>query len=96
MKIDKTLIEKLARLSKLNFDDEQAQAAIKADLENITRFFNKINELDTEGIEPLVYLSEEQNRFRPDEAKSLITKEEALLNAPLKNENYFKVPKVIS
>ena len=55
----------------------------------------KLNELDTTGVEPLIYMNEAVNVLRADEVKQEMTREEALLNAPLKNEEYIKVAKVI-
>ncbi|MNY80761.1 aspartyl/glutamyl-tRNA amidotransferase subunit C [compost metagenome] len=55
----------------------------------------KLNELDTENVEPLVYLTDEVNAFRPDVVKQEITHTEALKNAPDADENFFKVAKVI-
>jgi aspartyl-tRNA(Asn)/glutamyl-tRNA(Gln) amidotransferase subunit C len=54
-----------------------------------------LNELDTEGVEPLIYLSEEFNVMRKDEARKTITQEQALKNAPKRDSDYFKVPKVL-
>ena len=94
MEINDKLIKKLAYLSKLEFD-EAAKEAIKKDLKQMIGFVEKINELDTAHVEPLIHMSEEVNRFRKDEVKKLITTQEALKNAPLKNEEYILVPKVI-
>ncbi len=94
MEINDKLIKKLAYLAKLEFDDE-AKEAIKKDLEQMIGFVEKINELDTENVEPLIHMSEEVNRFRKDKVEKLIEVEDALKNAPLKNEEYILVPKVI-
>ena len=94
MIVDDTLIDKLANLSKLEFDAE-GKEAIKQDLSKILNFMEKLNELNTEGVEPLIYINEEVNVCREDEVNYPITKEEALMNAPLKNEDYIKVPKFV-
>lgn len=94
MNIDTALIDRLATLAKLEFD-EAGKQAIQQDLENILGFFEQISALDTENVEPLVYVSEEKNVFRPDQVQRLISKKEGLRNAPLKDEDYIKVPKVI-
>src|SRR6478672_1113648 len=94
MIVDDTLVEKLARLSKLEFDVEGKQA-IRKDLEKILGFMEKLNELNTDGIEPLIYINEEVNVFREDEVHYPITREEALQNAPLKDEQYIRVPKFV-
>jgi len=95
MIVDDVLIDKLASLSKLEFDANGKQA-IKQDLSKILSFMEKLNELNTDGVEPLIYINEDVNVFRNDEVNYSITKEEALMNAPLKNEDYIKVPKFVT
>jgi aspartyl-tRNA(Asn)/glutamyl-tRNA(Gln) amidotransferase subunit C len=68
---------------------------MKADLENILGFVDKLSEIDTEGVDPLIYLSEELNVLRTDEIGEEITQEDALKNAPEKDSDYFKVPTVL-
>jgi len=94
MKVDNQLIEDLARLAKLKFD-KQAIEKMKADLESILGFVDKLSEIDTEGVDPLIYLSEELNVLRTDEIGEKITQEDALKNAPEKDSDYFKVPTVL-
>jgi aspartyl-tRNA(Asn)/glutamyl-tRNA(Gln) amidotransferase subunit C len=94
MKVNKELVEKLADLSKLEFSPEE-QAHVIDDLSNMLNFIDKLNELDVEGVEPLVYVNEDTNSLREDIIKMEITKEEALKNAPLADSDYFKVPKVL-
>jgi aspartyl-tRNA(Asn)/glutamyl-tRNA(Gln) amidotransferase subunit C len=69
--------------------------ASKKDLNRILGFMEKLNELDTEGVEPLIYLSEEINVMRYDESRQTITQKQALKNAPKRDSDYFKVPKVL-
>ena len=66
MKVDNKLIDKLARLSKLEFDDESKES-IKKDLSRMLDFVDQLNELDTEGVEPLIHVNEETNKYREDE-----------------------------
>lgn len=94
MKIDNELVDKLAGLSKLEFD-EQAREDIKKDLQKILDMVERLNEVNVDGVEPLIYMSDEKNVLRKDVVKDTVTKEEALLNAPLRDSDYFKVPKVI-
>ncbi len=94
MKIDKKDVEKLAHLSRLQLD-EKAIEDMQGDMNKMLHFVEKINELDLEDIEPLAYMSEEVNVLRTDEVKQVITHEEALKNAPDKDTDYFRVPKVI-
>ncbi len=94
MIVDDAMVDKLANLSKLEFDAE-GKEAIKEDLTNILNFMEKLNELNTDGVEPLVYINEDVNVFRKDAVNYPITKEEALMNAPLKDADYIKVPKFV-
>jgi aspartyl-tRNA(Asn)/glutamyl-tRNA(Gln) amidotransferase subunit C len=94
MKITNKLIQDFAALAKLEFD-EQSGEQMKADLEKIIGFVDKLNEIDTEGVEPLIYLSEEVNVLREDEIKAVVSQVEALKNAPEKDSDYFKVPTVL-
>lgn len=94
MKIGKDTVEHLAELAKLEFNEAEKEAIVK-DLGRIVGFVEKLQELPTEHVEPLIYLSRSQNRTRQDEVKQEITHEEALLNAPRKDSDYFRVPKVL-
>ena len=94
MKVDNKLIDKLARLSKLEFDDESKES-IKKDLSRMLDFVDQLNELDTEGVEPLIHVNEETNKYREDEVTEKLEQKEALKNAPEHDGFYFKVPKVV-
>lgn len=94
MKVTDTLVDKLAHLSRLQFNETQ-KAEIKNDLQQMIEFVEKLNELDLDGVEPMLFMSEEVNVLREDEIQGSISREEALKNAPLHDEQFFKVPKVI-
>lgn len=94
MKVNDALIEKLAALSRLEFDETEKQD-IKNDLEKMIGFIDKLNELGTSGVEPLLHMSENVNIFRKDEVQGQIGKEEVFRNAPVHDNEFFKVPKVI-
>ena len=94
MKIDKETVEKIAHLARLELTEKEKEKSIE-ELNEILDFMAKLNELDTTGVEPLIYMNEAVNVLRADEVKQEMTREEALLNAPLKNEEYIKVAKVI-
>ena len=94
MEVNDALIEKLAHLARLRFNDTEKEE-IKHDLQRMIAFVEKLNELDLEGIEPLVHMSDEVNVLREDEITGSISREEALKNAPLHDDQFFKVPKVI-
>ena len=95
MKIDESLINRIAELSKLEFNDAD-KLEVQANLGKILDLVEKLQEVDTDGVAPLVYMNENKNVFREDERKVLITNEDALKNAPSKDSDYIKVPKVIS
>ena len=95
MKIDSKTVDKLADLAKLEFDEEGKKEIIN-DLNRIVEFVEKLSELDTSNVEPLIYLSEDTNVMRNDEVKQVISQQEALKNAPVKDSDYIKVPKVIT
>ena len=94
MKITNKLIQDIAALAKLEFDEQSAEQ-MKAALEKIIGFVDKLSEIGTEDIEPLIYLSEEVNVLREDEIKAVVSQVEALKNAPEKDSDYFKVPTVL-
>ena len=95
MEITNEIIDKLAKLAKLQFKDEQRDG-IREDLTKIIAFVDKIDELDTEGVEPLVHMSREINVLREDEVKETITQTQALKNAPSKDSDYFKISTVLN
>lgn len=94
MDITNDMVDKLADLAKLEFSAEEKER-LKSDLSKITGFFEKLNELDTENVEPLIFMTDEVNVLREDEVHQPITKEEALRNAPAKDSDYFRVPKFL-
>ncbi len=94
MNVNDELIDKIANLARLEFNSDE-KVEIKNDLQQMIGFINKLNELDTTGVEPLLHMSENINVLREDEVSGTITREEAFRNAPLHDEQFFKVPKVI-
>ena len=95
MKVDTLLVDKIAKLAKLKFDD-QAKDNIVRDLGDILKFVDKLSELDTTGVEPQIYMIDDTNILRKDVVVEEITHEEALSNAPQRDSDYIKVPKVIN
>ena len=94
MQVNDALIEKLSRLAMLEFDETEKEE-IKKDLQKMIGFVDKLQELDTTGVEPLLHMSPSMNVLRADVPAEMLSREEALRNAPLHDEQYFKVPKVI-
>ena len=94
MKLDNKTIDKIAHLARLEVSHEEKEALLES-MNNILSFMEKLNELNTDGIDPLIYLTDEVNVFRKDEIRHEITVEKALRNAPKHDGKYFKVAKVI-
>ncbi len=94
MEVNEALIDKLANLARLNFD-AAAKEEIRNDLQKMIQFIEKLNEVDTTGVEPLLHMSSNVNILRSDEVKGSISRESGLKNAPVHDEQFFKVPKVI-
>ncbi len=94
MKIDHELLTKIAHLARLEFDEKDTEKMI-ADMTAIVDWVEKLNEVDTEGVEPLTTMSHEINALREDEVKEHLSHERALRNAPHKDDTYFRVPKVL-
>ncbi|MDX5321140.1 MAG: Asp-tRNA(Asn)/Glu-tRNA(Gln) amidotransferase subunit GatC [Bacteroidota bacterium] len=95
MRVNDETIDRLAHLARLEFVDQEKDQ-IKQDLEKVLGFCEQLNGLDTEGVEPMIFMTEEHNILREDEVRQDITHEEALKNAPKKDSDYFRVPKVIN
>ena len=94
MKITEEKINQLAHLARLEFSPSEKES-IKKDLESTLDLCEKLNEIDTEGVEPLIYMTNTTNELREDKIIETINKEQALSNAPKKDSDYFRVPKVI-
>ena len=95
MKIDIKTIEKLASLSKLKFTKEELDLILK-DMSKMVDFINQLDEIDTEGVEPLIHVNEGFNNWREDEIREMLDQKEALSNSPIKDSTYFKLPKVLN
>ncbi len=94
MVIDKEIILKLANLSKLKFSDLEMELITK-DMNKMVDFINQLEEVNTDGIRPLIHMNEEFNNLREDEVKGMLDQLDALSNSPIKDSTYFKLPKVL-
>jgi len=94
MELNDKLIDKLSELARLKFDGAEREA-IKNDLGKMLSFVDKLNALDTDGIEPLVYMTEDRLELRKDEVGKELSQDEALKNGPSHDSDYFKAPKVL-
>ena len=94
MTINKEEVKKISKLSRIASNDELETSMIK-DLNSILKFVDQLNELDIKNVEPLSSVVEQKLFQREDIVKKTNEKEDILKNSPIKNENYFVVPKVI-
>ena len=94
MKINDDLVQHIAHLARLEFQGEDLKA-IKGDMQNIIGFMDKLSQLDTDEVEPLIFMSDEVNVLREDVVEKTVTSKEALKNAPKKDSDYFRIPKVL-
>ena len=94
MKVDVATVRRLAELSKLSFSENEETDMVDG-LNEMIAFVDKLKELDTENVEPLVFMTDETNVLREDVVETPISQAEALKNAPSKDMYYFRVPKVI-
>lgn len=94
MKISQNDVEHVARLARLSLEPDELQTMTRQ-MDAMLGYVEKLNELDTTGIEPMAHAVPMSNAFRKDEVQPVIGIERALQNAPASGENCFKVPKVI-
>jgi aspartyl-tRNA(Asn)/glutamyl-tRNA(Gln) amidotransferase subunit C len=94
MSVDKATIHKIAHLARLEFDDVKEEEMTKS-LNNILDWMEVLNKVDTENVKPLTHMSAEINVLREDVVKDGLSHQDALLNAPKKDSDYFRVPKVL-
>lgn len=95
MKITDEIVNHIAHLARLEFVGEEKQE-IKQDMEKIINFMDALNSIDTSGVEPLIFMSDEVNVLREDVSVETISKNDALKNAPKKDSDYIRIPKVLN
>ncbi|HVK49675.1 MAG TPA: Asp-tRNA(Asn)/Glu-tRNA(Gln) amidotransferase subunit GatC [Pseudobacter sp.] len=94
MEVNDAMVENLANLARLQFSEAEKEI-ISTDLQRMIAFVDKLNELDTTGVSPLLHMTDNFNVLREDEVKGSISRAEGLKNAPNNDGVFFKVPKVI-
>ena len=94
MKITEETVDHIAHLARLEFEGEK-KTAIREDMQRIIQFMDKLQEIDTENVAPLIFMTNEVNHLREDVAISTLSQEEVLKNAPKKDSDYFRIPKVL-
>jgi aspartyl-tRNA(Asn)/glutamyl-tRNA(Gln) amidotransferase subunit C len=95
MEVNDALVDKLAVLARLQFTQEEKEN-LRKDLQRMIAFVDKLNELNTDGVEPLLHMTDTVNVLREDLVRGSISREEGLKNAPDTDGVYFRVPKVIN
>ena len=94
MSIDLKTIKHISKLSRISVDEKKAEK-LAGDLNSIFNFIEKLNELNTDKVEPLTSVAETTLKFRSDEVKSKNIREQIIKNSPEDNEDFFVVPKVV-
>ncbi len=97
MKLDNAALDRIAELARLDVGDAANRTQLLQDMQRVIDFVEKLNEVDTKGVEPLIFMTEGENVLRDDAVKQeeIIPKAEALMNSPARDSDYFKVPKVV-
>ena len=94
MTIDLKTIKHISKLSRISVDDKKADKLVD-DLNSIFDFIEKLNELNTDNVEPLTSVAETTLKLRADEVKSENIRDQILKNSPEENEDFFVVPRVV-
>lgn len=94
MKITDETIDHLAHLARLEFTGDQKER-IKTDLTRIIGFVDQLSTVNTDGVEPLIFMTETENVLREDVDVITISQQEALKNAAVHDSDYFKIPTVL-
>ena len=94
MKIDKESLKKIAHLARLEIKPEEEEALMNS-MDSVLSWMEQLDEINTEGVEPLTHIMDEANIWRQDISTNTLSRSEALANAPAKNDTYIMVPKVI-
>lgn len=95
MQIDQETITKIAHLARLEIADQERDGILD-DMNQVLTFMDKLNELNTDHVSPLIYMTDEVNVLREDHVKCEFDSEQVLQNAPKHDERHFRVPKVIN
>jgi len=94
MEITDELVNHIAHLARLEFQGEEKEN-IKSDMVKMLDFVDQLNQVDTDGVEPLIFMTDSINVLREDKAEVTISQEQALKNAGHKDSDYFKIAKVL-
>jgi aspartyl-tRNA(Asn)/glutamyl-tRNA(Gln) amidotransferase subunit C len=95
MKITKEEVQHVAKLARLQLDEDEIER-MTTQLGNILNYVEKLEEVDTTGVEPTTHTQKAVNAFREDVVEDSLQRDDVLANAPEDNQESFVVPKVIS
>ena len=94
MTIDLKTVKHISKLARISLEEKKAEK-LATDMNSIFEFIEKLNELNTDNVEPLTSIAETTLRFRDDKITSENIREKILKNSPEKNDDFFVVPKVV-
>ena len=94
MDINKEKVKRLAKLARLSFNEIEMDGMVD-DLKKILKFINKLDEINTDGVKPLIHIHDKVNILREDKTSHIDIKASILKNAPSHNSDYIKAPKVL-
>ncbi len=94
MKITREEVHRVAMLARLSLTAEEEER-LTEQLDKILLYMEKLNELDTEGVEPLAHVIDIVNAFREDRVDQRFDTETLMANAPARDDSFLKVPKII-
>jgi aspartyl-tRNA(Asn)/glutamyl-tRNA(Gln) amidotransferase subunit C len=94
MEVNDKMIDHLSHLARLEFNGVERER-IKSDLQKMIGFVDQLSQVDVQGVEPLIFMTDTENVLREDIQKDTITQAEALKNAPVHDSDYFKIPTVL-
>jgi aspartyl-tRNA(Asn)/glutamyl-tRNA(Gln) amidotransferase subunit C len=94
MSINKDTIKRISKLARISVTNDETDR-LEKDLNSILKFVEQLKELNTDKVEPISSVSDQELTMNKDEVKKINEKDDILKNAPEKNSNYYVVPKVI-
>lgn len=94
MKIDQESLKKIAHLARLEIKPGE-EAALLESMDSVLTWMDQLNEIDTQGVEPLTHIMDEVNSWREDKGENSLARKDAIANAPSGTDTYIMVPKVI-
>lgn len=92
--LSKKKVEHIAWLAHIELSDKE-KALFTEQFNEILEYFKKIDQVDTEGVEPTYHVLDIKNIYRKDRTKPSLTTEEALGNAPKKQKKFLKAPRIV-